>query len=355
MEVCERILYHVLEIIYLLTGEDSLLQHLSKSLIINETNNDKKMTKSMLNHVLEIIHLLTGEEYTIVKKTSPHIHQMTVECLLEDEMDENVLVHSRLCAGNHDVNTDNLSLKEEEEDEREVDFHQVESHLDPYTGPFNVKPSIAPETKQEELTRRDSQQVKEEIIPVIISEGESLDRNTSGAIHDNNTSNEKGSTSLNKMTTELNSHVHVKVRNEKLFPCSECGKGFTLKSNLTEHQRIHKGLKPFPCSECGKCFSRTSHLVSHLKIHTNNKLFSCSECGKSFNWKSNLTIHQRIHTAERPFACTECGKSYTHQSSLIRHQRGHTGEKPYACSECEKCFTHQSSLMKHQKVHDSEK
>ncbi|KAM4614442.1 phagosome assembly factor 1 [Discoglossus pictus] len=82
----ERILNHALEIIYLLTGETSTMQHLTNSLILLKMNKDKKMSKRILDQALEIIHLLTGEEYTIVRKKCPqtNIHQLTGEDILFD-------------------------------------------------------------------------------------------------------------------------------------------------------------------------------------------------------------------------------------------------------------------------------
>ncbi|KAM4614129.1 uncharacterized protein O3C94_022169 [Discoglossus pictus] len=89
----ERILNHALEIIYLLTGETSRMQHLTNSLILLKMNKDKKMSKRILDQALEIIHLLTGEEYTIVRKKCPqtNIHQLTGESDVDghEEMMEN--------------------------------------------------------------------------------------------------------------------------------------------------------------------------------------------------------------------------------------------------------------------------
>ncbi|KAM4622338.1 uncharacterized protein O3C94_020165 [Discoglossus pictus] len=59
-KMSERILIHVLEIIGLLTGEVSLLQHLTDTIKIIEMK-DKKMIERILSHAQEIIHLLTGE------------------------------------------------------------------------------------------------------------------------------------------------------------------------------------------------------------------------------------------------------------------------------------------------------
>ncbi|KAM4709230.1 uncharacterized protein O3C94_019469 [Discoglossus pictus] len=79
-KMSERILHHILGILSLLTGKVSVLDHLTKSLTVIEVTQDKETSERILSHTLEIIYLLTGEEYTIVKKHSPHIHQLTGEC-----------------------------------------------------------------------------------------------------------------------------------------------------------------------------------------------------------------------------------------------------------------------------------
>ena len=52
-----------------------------------------------------------------------------------------------------------------------------------------------------------------------------------------------------------------------------------------------------------------------------NTFFECQECGKCFSMKSNLIGHKAIHTDERPFHCESCDKTYKHKQDLRKHER----------------------------------
>ncbi|KAM4617605.1 uncharacterized protein O3C94_021553 [Discoglossus pictus] len=411
-KMTERILKHAFEIITLLTGEVSFLEHLANSLIKTEIKKEDKLIDSIMQHALEIIYVLMGEEYTVVKRNLPHsgIQELTGECknatvphsmevweytegqkrmpkalgikahespglqdeLLDtasdeeaDEIDEKdilqVKIHSDMCAGLNDENLYTVSINEEGQYEMdEKNIQKVKIHLDPCEGPSKVKPTVV--SKPEDVM--DHPEIKEEGSPINITEDGSADRNSHE--HDRNLHKaikvvigEKGETK----TYPTAIHVNTQYKNGSIslinfvkeFACSDCGKCYSYKSELIKHQRIHTGEKPFVCSQCGKGFYEKSVLVKHERIHTGEKPFACSQCGKCFSQQANLMNHQRVHTGEKPFACSQCGKCFGQKSDLINHHRIHTGEKPFACSECGKCFTQNSHLNNHQRIHTGEK
>ncbi|XP_042638971.1 zinc finger protein 772 [Orycteropus afer afer] len=146
-------------------------------------------------------------------------------------------------------------------------------------------------------------------------------------------------------------HEETVPSGQKHYRCTECGKAFSRKDSLVQHQRVHTGERPYECGECGKTFSRKPILAQHQRIHTGEMPYECGICGKVFNHSSNLIVHQRVHTGARPYKCSECGKAYSHKSTLVQHESVHTGERPYECSECGKYFGHKYRLIKHWSVH----
>ncbi len=93
-----------------------------------------------------------------------------------------------------------------------------------------------------------------------------------------------------------------------------------------------------------------------MRIH-NGDTFDCSfgNCNKGFTTKSDLQKHFRIHSGERPYRCIidNCGQAFTASHHLKMHSRKHNGEKPFECKEggCEKAFTSKVALRSHQQIH----
>ncbi|XP_072505447.1 uncharacterized protein [Notamacropus eugenii] len=150
--------------------------------------------------------------------------------------------------------------------------------------------------------------------------------------------------------SQLANHIRVH-RPKKHFQCTECEKNFAQKSRLLRHQRLHTGERPFQCPECDKSFPQKVHLLKHLPLHTGERPFQCPECDKSFGVKGDMKAHQRRHREEKPFSCNECGKGFTAHHYLTDHIRIHTGERPFQCPECGKSFRMKADMKVHQRRH----
>uniref|UniRef100_A0A8D0H0Z8 C2H2-type domain-containing protein n=1 Tax=Sphenodon punctatus TaxID=8508 RepID=A0A8D0H0Z8_SPHPU len=141
---------------------------------------------------------------------------------------------------------------------------------------------------------------------------------------------------------------------EKPFSCSDCGKAFAWRKNLTSHRRLHaEGGRPFFCAECGRGFSDKRHLTAHLRGHMGLLPYACPHCDRSFAHRAGLAAHQRGgHAGQRPFACGECGRRFAHSRHLQRHRRTqHSAERPFCCAQCDRTFGSRASLLAHAKAH----
>ncbi|KAM4614371.1 uncharacterized protein O3C94_022344 isoform 2-T2 [Discoglossus pictus] len=407
-------------------------------------NEEKNITERILNHTLEIICLLTGEvsllqhltaslEYAIVKKNLSHssIQQLTGQCDIDGYKEtgkdhQTVIIPGNRSSGLHEENLHIVSINEEGNYERPgKNIQQIEMHTNPCADHILEKPSFAFNLQQEEKHNfscqqqikkeeipvnvsdgpsivkpepedepdlMEQQQIKEEEIPICISDVGSMSTNSLEllSISDNNGEPyNKSIKSTDNLNKELISHVdvsftepclstreyitskegaviYIKNQSKETKNALEYQRNFLLMNNNCEnygenslcddsqiysHRKILAAAKQFACSDCGKCFNKKSNLISHERIHSCEKPFACSHCGKCFSQQSSLVKHQRVHTGEKPFACSECGKCFSQQSTLIKHQRVHTGLKPFSCSECGKCFKQKSDLVRHEENH----
>uniref|UniRef100_A0A182MW03 C2H2-type domain-containing protein n=1 Tax=Anopheles culicifacies TaxID=139723 RepID=A0A182MW03_9DIPT len=155
---------------------------------------------------------------------------------------------------------------------------------------------------------------------------------------------------------DLQLHTQIHMREAKPYKCSQCNKAFANSSYLSQHTRIHLGIKPYRCEICQRKFTQLSHLQQHIRTHTGDKPYKCrhSGCLKAFSQLSNLQSHSRCHQTDKPFKCNSCYKCFSDEPSLLEHIPKHKESKhlkTHICQYCGKSYTQETYLSKHMQKH----
>ncbi|XP_013415857.1 zinc finger protein rotund isoform X3 [Lingula anatina] len=153
--------------------------------------------------------------------------------------------------------------------------------------------------------------------------------------------------------------VKPKAASGKSYQCKMCEQMFESKSDMLVHcQRVHKqDPKPYKCNTCGKSFANSSYLSQHNRIHAGIKPYKCEICERRFTQLSHLQQHMRTHTGEKPYKCSHngCGKAFTQLANLQQHSRSHMTDKPFRCNSCYKCYSSEEELREHIPKHSDTK
>jgi hypothetical protein len=146
------------------------------------------------------------------------------------------------------------------------------------------------------------------------------------------------------------------MKEGKPYKCTQCSKAFANSSYLSQHTRIHLGIKPYLCEICQRKFTQLSHLQQHIRTHTGDKPYKCRHTGciKQFSQLSNLQSHSRCHQTDRPFKCNSCYKCFNDETALLQHIPKHKESKhlkTHICQYCGKSYTQETYLQKHLQKH----
>ena len=89
---------------------------------------------------------------------------------------------------------------------------------------------------------------------------------------------------------DLQLHTQIHLREPKPYKCAQCGKAFANSSYLSQHTRIHLGIKPYRCEICQRKFTQLSHLQQHIRTHTGDKPYKCRIPGIYFMYITKWMI-----------------------------------------------------------------
>lgn len=142
-------------------------------------------------------------------------------------------------------------------------------------------------------------------------------------------------------------HMHKDVIREPAqhtHICEVCGKGFSCKSNLALHSKLHVERKRQQCPGCNKYCLRLSDHRRKCPATVQVDKKPCPVCGKEVKClRSHMVMHR-----ERQFSCDVCEKTFVSANDVQRHMHVHTGER-VTCLFCEHQATHKDNSRMHMK------
>lgn len=122
----------------------------------------------------------------------------------------------------------------------------------------------------------------------------------------------------------LTTHAsHIKLHENKEFPCDECPKVFKTKTRLSSHSIYHKEPR-ISCNfeNCNKKFYRLECLRTHIKVHLGQRDFPCHlceiKCFKADHLNKHLINSHKVQTynCEVPGCINKFAKKDFYRSHL---------------------------------------
>ncbi|XP_050677051.1 zinc finger protein 62 homolog [Leptidea sinapis] len=111
------------------------------------------------------------------------------------------------------------------------------------------------------------------------------------------------------------------------FPCPMCNKGYPTKEAMQDHFNYqHLGKTTHKCPICEKPIASKANIEKHImRVHKEKKEkpknHVCRLCGKAFSDKKALNQHEVIHSCERPLSCDICSQTFKQKASLYTHKK----------------------------------
>ncbi|CAG9787444.1 unnamed protein product [Diatraea saccharalis] len=134
-----------------------------------------------------------------------------------------------------------------------------------------------------------------------------------------------------KWNLKLHRWTHM-TRSYKPYRCTLCKGAFIRHAEYVAHMNAHRAVRPYTCNYCGCQFIRKYNCQRHVREHENDKKYVCKvpECGKSFHRSYYLSEHMKVHSGVRPFSCHICGKTSSNKSNHNKHLKIHHAREPVA-------------------------
>jgi uncharacterized Zn-finger protein len=136
-----------------------------------------------------------------------------------------------------------------------------------------------------------------------------------------------------EQTSSVPTKKRTKRTSDVPFLCQhpECTYSTNSKEHLESHKKVHAPERLFMCELCPQSFKWSHSLRRHVQsTHADRSKyrFRCPRegCGKAFSRKDHLTNHEASHDGDRrtpAFACAECGQAFRAKKTLAGHLKTH--------------------------------
>ena len=148
-----------------------------------------------------------------------------------------------------------------------------------------------------------------------------------------------------KQQSNLSKHMLTAHTTQRPFSCRFCSKAFSVKSNLTDHEKVHTNDRQFPCLLCSKRFITAAALRAHVSRHDRCKTSGATRSRlQVFSYNSNCVSSECLR-------CGTCNKEFASVVALRQHSAVHSSARSFVCKSCGKCFKYASNLYAHHRLH----
>ncbi|GIY97318.1 hypothetical protein CEXT_534901 [Caerostris extrusa] len=140
------------------------------------------------------------------------------------------------------------------------------------------------------------------------------------------------------------------------YDCDKCKRSFATKDKLEAHacNFVIKG-PPYHCEKCDKIFTKKCSLLRHYvtNAHIDEKNHICEVCFKGFSSKSVLEAHSRIHQPKE--ICNGCKTNSDKEEDHVNDCQRNEEKSTFKCKICSRHFDNHSSFKSHLLTHRQRK
>ena len=150
------------------------------------------------------------------------------------------------------------------------------------------------------------------------------------------------------MNRHINSHI-----NSGTSGCPHCSFNSVRADILRSHIALHDSGSPLlSCNQCTFTTISQKELTNHDKMHSGLRMFSCSECPYTTFRKGHYNRHKNCHN-KKTINCALCQFATADKEKMKEHVDNHKniGDEIYSCENCDYMTKKVSHIKRHADVH----